>query len=216
MSAFCDSTGEPGAPMRLPQDLKTRRAAVPLLVLLSVAGGYFIFRGAQQGIRDFESGIQRKSSEIQEEFEATISNMALEHKQYLECEQVADAWRMAQSGYHRDFGAYADEPDAMRGRNTLQKHYTDDALADAMKGVCYIIEMSASDTGYRMSFEVDKQALVQQYEKRLDREKDPRTREHLMLRVNQLRSAEPCRIRATNLEITANGQCGFAARPNEN
>ncbi len=188
---------------------------MPLLVLLSVAGGYFIFRGAQQGIRGFENGIQRKSSEIQEEFRATISTMAVEHKQYLECEQVADAWRMAQSGYHRDFGAYAGEPEAMRGRNTLNKDYVDETLADAMKGVCYIIEMNASDTDYRMMFEVDKQALVQQYERRLNREKDARTREHLKLRINQLRSAEPCRITATDLEIAANGQCGFAARPDE-
>jgi hypothetical protein len=203
--------------VKLLQVNKIRFGAMLALLCLAAVCGCSLTRNVEGRLENIEDEIQRRSSEIQEEFKATITNMAVEHRQFLKCEEIVRSWRMAQSSYFKDFGAYAAELDAMQGNNPLKKYYVDKSVPGAMTGVCYVIEMNAADTDYRMLFEMDKQALVQQYENQLDEpDQDTDTREYLERRISQLRTAAPCQIVATEQESKAGGQCGFAAQTSKN
>lgn len=189
----------------------TRAALVCLCAgLLLGSGCRSITARIQDKVHNIEEGITRKSGEIQDDFEVTITTMAVEHQQFLKCEAIMRAWRQAQNAYQKDFGAYAPGLSTMQGGNKSGTKYVDQAVTASMNGVCYVVEMSATDTDYRMLFEVDKQALVREYRSRLQDKNLPRDqRRHMALRVEQLRSATPCRITATELGATASGQCGF-------
>ena len=200
-------------PRRLPGGFrgKTRTIALCVLCLSFAAAGCNARAFFQRGLDSIEQRITRKSDDIQKAFKATITNMAVEQEQYLKCREIVNAWRAAQNGYYKDFNTYAGKLSALRGDNAEKKFYLGNDIAESMSGVCYIIEMQAADANYRMLFEMDKMALVKQYEIRLsDPDLAGDRRAYLKMRIDQLRTATPCQVTATDQGLQAGGQCGFA------
>ena len=147
---------------------------------------------------------------IQQEFIATLGNLSLEHQQFTQCRALVDVYRRAEKAYRQDFKTYTANLGALHGNNDKLQIYVDEATRARTKDVCYLLEAQASDTDYRLMFELDKKALINKYQQQRESPDLGKTQAtDLDRRIEQLRHAHPCQVVGSDRGVSFHGECGF-------